>query len=121
MIVFHGDRDTTVHPRNGDQVVAQWTTSHGYDDGAHNKSGADREATVECGQVPDGHAYTRAIYHDASGQAILEQWRVHGAGHAWSGGSSSGSFTDPKGPDAAKEMIRFFYEHSRRDAERSSY
>ncbi len=110
-IVFHGDRDTKVHPRNGDQVIAQWTTIHARD-GAHN-------VTLQRGQVPDGHAYTRAIYHDASGQAILEQWSVHGAGHAWSGGSSSGSYTDPKGPDAAKEMIRFFYEHPRREPERT--
>lgn len=118
-IVFHGDRDTTVHPRNGDQVVAQWTTIHSHDR-AHTKSRADRAASVERGQVPDGRAYTRAIYHDASGQPILEQWRIHGAGHAWSGGSSSGSFTDPKGPDAAKEMIRFFYAHSRRNGEQST-
>jgi esterase, PHB depolymerase family len=119
-IVFHGDRDTTVHPRNGDQVIAQWTTIHARD-GAHNKAGTDPQVTVQRGQVPDGHAYTRAIYHDASGQAILERWRVHGAGHAWSGGSSGGSYTDPKGPDAAKEMLRFFYEHPRREAAERIY
>ncbi len=45
----------------------------------------------------------------------MEQWLVHGAGHAWSGRSPSGSFSDPKGPDAAQEMIRFFYEHPQRD------
>ncbi|MGH8563184.1 MAG: extracellular catalytic domain type 1 short-chain-length polyhydroxyalkanoate depolymerase [Gammaproteobacteria bacterium] len=113
-IVFHGDRDTKVHPSNGDQVIAQWTTIHARD-GARNNARVDPQVTVQRGQVPDGHAYTRAIYHDASGQAILEQWCVHGAGHAWSGGSASGSYTDPKGPDAAKEMIRFFYEHPRRE------
>lgn len=119
-IVFHGDRDTKVHPRNGDQVIAQWTTIHARD-GAHDKARVDPQVTVQRGQVPDGHAYTRAVYHDASGQTVLEQWRVHGAGHAWSGGSASGSYTDPKGPDAAKEMIRFFYEHPRREAAERSY
>lgn len=112
-IVFHGDRDTTVHPRNGDQVIAQWATIHA-GGGPHTEAGTNPQVTVQRAQVPDGHAYTRAIYHDASGQAIMEQWLVHGARHAWSGGSPSGSFTDPKGPDAAQEMIRFFYEHPQR-------
>ena len=62
--------------------------------------------------APGGHAYSRTLHADASGQAILEQWVIHGAGHAWSGGSPSGSFTDPRGPDAAREMLRFFLEHS---------
>ena len=61
---------------------------------------------------PGGHAYSRTLHADASGQAILEQWVIHGAGHAWSGGSPSGSFTDPRGPDATREMLRFFLEHS---------
>lgn len=103
-IVFHGDHDTTVHPRNGDQVIAQWTAIHG-------EGATSLQVAVQHGQVPDGHAYTRDVYQDACGVSILEQWRVHGAGHAWSGGSRSGSYTDPRGPDATREMIRFFHEH----------
>jgi poly(hydroxyalkanoate) depolymerase family esterase len=108
-IVFHGDRDTTVNPRNGEQVLAQ----------ALAPSGADRpERTVSEGRVPNGHTYTRSLYRDVRGNVVGEHWLVHGAGHAWSGGSPSGSFTDPRGPDASKEMLRFFREHPR--AERAS-
>lgn len=98
-IVFHGDRDITVHPRNGDHVIAQ------------SKRAANLRKTVHCGRVPGGHAYTRTIYSDASARAIFEQWDIHGAGHAWSGGSRAGSFTDPRGPDATREMLRFFLQH----------
>jgi poly(hydroxyalkanoate) depolymerase family esterase len=99
-IVFHGDRDITVHPRNGDQIIAQsvGTTS--------------TQKTLQRGRVPGGHAYTRTIHTDASGRGIFEHWSVHGAGHAWSGGNLAGSYTDPRGPDATREMLRFFLEHS---------
>jgi poly(hydroxyalkanoate) depolymerase family esterase len=109
-IVFHGDRDTTVHPCNGEQVIAQSVASPAGPGASHGAAKAAR-VTVQPGQVPDGHAYTRTIYHDAGGQPVVEYWLIHGAGHAWSGGSPRGSYTDPKGPDAAQEMLRFFYEH----------
>jgi poly(hydroxyalkanoate) depolymerase family esterase len=101
-IVFHGDRDATVHPRNGDLVITQ----------ARQAAMAKLAAMVECGQVPDGRAFTRTCHADPTDRVILEQWVVHGAGHAWSGGSPAGSYTDPRGPDASSEMLRFFLDHS---------
>ncbi|HEY0526538.1 MAG TPA: PHB depolymerase family esterase [Stellaceae bacterium] len=100
-IVFHGDQDKTVNPRNGDYVIAQWRPL----------AAAELRTEVQQGTVPGGHAYTRTAYIDASGRAVLEQWVVHGAGHAWFGGSPAGSYTDPRGPDATREMLRFFLEH----------
>jgi poly(hydroxyalkanoate) depolymerase family esterase len=101
VIVFHGDRDTTVNPRNGDAVAAQ----------------AARASTLryrtEEGRVPGGHAWRRTLQFDAEGRTVVEQWLIRGAGHAWSGGSPAGSFTDPRGPDASGEMLRFFLEHPR--------
>jgi len=103
-IVFHGDRDTTVHPTNGDQVIAQ------------SKAGSDLRTTVSRGQAPGGISYTRTIACDDSGHPMLEHWVLHGAGHAWSGGSPTGSYTEPRGPDASREMMRFFSEHSKPEA-----
>jgi poly(hydroxyalkanoate) depolymerase family esterase len=98
-IVFHGDRDTTVHPRNGDHVIAR------------QSGAATSKKQVHRGRVAGGHAYTRTVHADANGRSTLEQWEIHGGGHAWSGGSTAGSYTDPRGPDATREMLRFFLEH----------
>jgi poly(hydroxyalkanoate) depolymerase family esterase len=100
IIVFHGDQDKTVHPRNGEHLVSRSVERT-------DAWGAD--ASIERAQVPGGHAYTRTIHRDSTGRIVLEYWLVHGGGHAWFGGSPRGSYTDPKGPDAAREMIRFFY------------
>ncbi|SDO40257.1 alpha/beta hydrolase family esterase [Vreelandella arcis] len=109
-IIFHGDRDTTVHPSNADRVAAQYTALR-QAGGAATPSAEDASVTVEQGQVANGYSYTRTTHHDAAGEPRLEQWRVNGAGHAWSGGNAKGSYTDPKGPDATKEMLRFFMQH----------
>jgi poly(hydroxyalkanoate) depolymerase family esterase len=103
-IVFHGDRDNTVNPLNGDQVIAQ------------SKAGMQLHLTISRGQSPGGISYTRTLHADESGRPILEQWVLHGAGHVWSGGSPAGSYTDPRGPDASREMLRFFLENSKASA-----
>jgi poly(hydroxyalkanoate) depolymerase family esterase len=99
-IVFHGDRDSTVHPKNGGQMLEQ-----------SMRTSSTQERVLR-GRVPGGHAYTRTIHTDARGRGMFEHWNIHGAGHAWSGGSHAGSYTDPRGPDATREMLRFFLEHS---------
>jgi poly(3-hydroxybutyrate) depolymerase len=99
LIVFHGDRDTTVHPHNSEQVISE---------SLDRNAASSNKRSVEQGQVPGGHAYTRTVHSDPTGRIMLEHWVVHGAGHAWSGGSPRGSYTDPNGPDAGRAMIRFF-------------
>ena len=102
-IVFHGDHDKTVHPRNGTEVIAQ---------SAHRDGGHGGQVWTERGQAVDGHSYTRTVHRDAAGRVVLEHWLVHGGGHAWFGGSRAGSYSDPRGPSAAAEMIRFFMQSS---------
>ena len=103
-IIFHGDHDSTVHPRNGDNLLSRLTV------------GGDPSFKVSSrqGNVPGGHAFTTTSYKDVDGHSVVERWSVHGLGHAWSGGSYPGSYTDPKGPDASAEMVRFFRQHQGR-------
>lgn len=104
-IVFHGDRDETVHPGNGAEVIVQarWQPLD---------SGPGQVRT-ERGQVAGGRAWSRTLHLDDRGRCDAEHWVVHDAGHAWSGGSVDGSFTDPLGPDASREMVRFFLDKVR--------
>lgn len=95
IIAFHGDQDTTVHPNNSRFAPAPgWSvaTEHG---------------------KRNGRSFTRTLHRDTGGRAMLEQWMVHGAAHAWFGGAPFASFADPRGPDASREMLRFFLSHTR--------
>jgi len=98
LIVFHGDADATVAPANGEALVKQAV-------GAASEVLPESQAR----RVGDnGRHYTRSVYTTTLGDPLVEYWQIHGAGHAWSGGSTSGSYTDPQGPDASVEMLRFF-------------
>jgi poly(hydroxyalkanoate) depolymerase family esterase len=98
-IVFHGDGDRTVNARNATKIVEQAIARPDHD---------TLQANAKTSTAAGGRKYSRIDYMDASNQIVAEQWTLHGAGHAWSGGSAAGSFTDVRGPDASKEMIRFF-------------
>ena len=95
LIVFQGDRDTTVAPANAAALLAPW-------------SGSVRP------EVVTAPGWTRRVYRDGDGRPAAEWWSVHRLGHAWSGGSREGSFTKPAGPDASAELVRFFSEVGRR-------
>ena len=104
-IIFHGDRDSTVNASNADAIAAQVR--------AGRPENSELLATVHTGRAANGQSFTRTLLADGTNPAVVEQWVLHGAGHAWSGGDPSGSFTDPSGPDASVEMIRFFYSQRR--------
>lgn len=98
-IVFHGDADSAVHPSNAPQIVLAAV-------------GPRTPARVTPAETA-GRSYLRTEYALPDGTVDVELWQVRGAGHAWSGGKAGGSFTDPRGPDASAEMVRFFLAHSR--------
>ncbi len=101
-IVFHGANDRTVAPSNAEAILADVRAGL-----------AEPPQEVIQDGVAGGRAYTRIILADSRGVAQAERWAVDGLGHAWSGGSPEGSFTDAKGPDASREMLRFFLEGPR--------
>jgi poly(hydroxyalkanoate) depolymerase family esterase len=105
LIVFHGDSDDTVHPRNSDQIVAMSRLLLG-DPGDTQSPALTHVENAE--NAENGHAYTRHVFHDHEGVPIGEQWLVHGLGHAWSGGHPGGTHTDVRGPHATREVVRFF-------------
>ena len=102
MIVLHGDGDSTVDIVNADYLVRQGT---GQAPGI--KVGSTRE------ERPGRHPSTRTVHRGPDRRELVELWTIHGGGHAWSGGTPYGTYTDPRGPDASAEMLRFFAEHPR--------
>lgn len=108
LIVFHGDADQTVHSSNGIALVAPFDAS-----AADITTSTVSAAQSDIARAPHGpRRYT--VQRRLAGNGVeAEYWSIHGAGHAWSGGSPRGTYTDPSGPDAALEMVRFFLAHPR--------
>jgi poly(hydroxyalkanoate) depolymerase family esterase len=107
-IVFHGDLDATVALKNGSAIVGQAVSNLERERGPLTREVQERMA--------HGRRCTRTTYLASDGLPVVEQWTVHGGGHAWSGGSATGSFTEPQGPDASREMMRFFLLHELRES-----
>jgi poly(hydroxyalkanoate) depolymerase family esterase len=99
-IIFHGDADQTVHPRNGRAVAARALGSF-----------PRLTETVRNSSSKGGHKFSKTAHRAQNRKSYCEYWTVAGAGHAWSGGKATGTFADPKGPDASREMVRFFLQH----------
>jgi poly(hydroxyalkanoate) depolymerase family esterase len=112
VILFHGTSDTTVYPVNATQVIGQWAQTNDYiDDGSDNNSVDATADVTTTGTVSGGRSYTKYVYKDKAGAELMQYYKVTGMTHAWSGGSSAGSYTDPSGPDATRIMWDFFTTH----------
>ncbi len=111
-IVFHGTNDHIVNPVNGDQVVQQWMQTNFLASNGTYRADFDHPTSTTTKQIPGGRSYTMYTWNDNHGSEVQEYWKVNGMVHAWSGGSSSGSYTDPQGPDASQAMYTFFMKHA---------
>jgi len=105
VLVVHGTSDYTVYPINGKQVTQQYVTTLDYVLGDGDSLGYISIIPTDYtdGQVPGGRAYRTNNYADVkpgSGKVLVKYIEVTGMGHAWSGGSTAGTYTDPNGPDA---------------------
>lgn len=105
-IVFHGTSDRTVNASNAEIIVSEALQGFEARGGVPLRTGTAQRGTA------GGRAFSRTVYVDDGvggvGRVLLEDWRIDGLGHAWSGGSTDGSFTDAQGPDASAAMVEFF-------------
>lgn len=95
MIVFQGDNDKTVHPSNAAELMR----------------GFDGQSIVIDHAAKEGRRASTVERFVSANGVSGECWTVHGAPHAWAGGSQRGTYTDASGPDASAEMLRFFFDH----------
>jgi poly(hydroxyalkanoate) depolymerase family esterase len=96
LVVFHGSGDQTVAPANARQL---------WEDAVRSKGPGD---TLELRISSGGRTVDRRIFAATAEAVSVEEWIIHGSGHAWCGGNPRGSYTDANGPNASAEMVRFF-------------
>jgi poly(hydroxyalkanoate) depolymerase family esterase len=108
VIVFEGDKDTTVPPINAQQAVQQWQTTDGL---ALKGSVPAAPTSTSNGTATGGETYTVSHYGDGRGHELIQSWLVHGMSHAWSGGNNNQQYADPAGPDETAAMYAFFVDH----------
>ncbi|HYH79166.1 MAG TPA: PHB depolymerase family esterase [Longimicrobium sp.] len=96
LFAIHGAADAVLAPINSRQLAAQW-------------AGVLRLRSAAPERLTDGGlGVERSRWSGADGKPVVELMIVERLGHAWSGGSPQGTYTDPRGPDASKAILRFF-------------
>jgi poly(hydroxyalkanoate) depolymerase family esterase len=101
-LVIHGDDDSTVHPRNADQIIEQLRVF----------AQCISKPSVPLVESPESrHASTHRAYRQKDyvrdNRVLLRKIVVEGMGHAWSGGDGRHPFNDAEGPDASRLIWDF--------------
>jgi poly(hydroxyalkanoate) depolymerase family esterase len=106
---------------DNDSVPDQPTsTEHvGLDESFVSNAGTAGDTCVRNHQFPcaggvvgaESYPYSIERHADATGCSVVDFWIVHGLGHDYPGGDPAGTFTDPIGPDATREIWKFFGQH----------
>jgi poly(3-hydroxybutyrate) depolymerase len=112
VIVVQGEADRTVWSGNGDRVVRQWLTTSALAGGRQPGLDFASPHVSITDRAPGGLSYSVRSWNDSAGRPVVQYWNVPDLGHAWSGGASAGSYTDPRGPSATGAMCDFFSQSS---------
>ncbi len=109
-LVIHGDKDAVVNAKNADEAAAQWVAVHTQlrDDAGLPMLVTDVRAAS---RTELGYRVQEQSWRDNRGRDIVTVVHIGELGHAWSGGSRSGTFTDEKGPDASRMIAAFCARH----------
>jgi poly(hydroxyalkanoate) depolymerase family esterase len=105
LFVVHGMKDAVVTPVASGNLVTQFAA-------IARRSGVATDADSSGGEA-GGYTYSVLRYRDERDRVLIEAWFVDSLGHALSGGAAGQPWTDPRGPDATGEMLRFFLDHPR--------
>ena len=108
-LVIHGDNDSTVHPRNADQIVEQLRAFAQH----LSKSSGPLAESPESHLSSTDRPYRQRDYLHGK-RILLRKIIVEGMGHAWSGGDERHPFNDGAGPDGS-QLIWDFVSMFRRD------
>lgn len=109
-LIIHGERDSTVHPANADQLVRQFLSL-----AEHDGSRAGPLVSAEELRILDQDRAYRQCDYLAKGRVLLRKIVIEGLGHAWSGGNDRHQFNDAAGPDASRLIWEFVSQFRRRD------
>ena len=111
-IIVQGADDPVVRPVNATHTRDAWLAMNEMAlRGGQESRIADR-VPRRSDSTAGGLAFVRECFGAPDARACeVETVLVSGLGHAWSGGSSLGTFTDERGPDATAEIFRFLLAH----------
>ena len=118
-IVFHGTRDSTVAPINGQQVTEQAIQTIDLAIDGRDDADVDLDPELQRRGTINGTNYTNRVFRTSAGYLAVEQYVIEGLGHAWSGGAPDAAFATPAGPDASRLMWAFFERHTLNDSDRT--
>jgi len=105
-LVIHGRADTTVNPRNAEQIVAERLALAGM-------RGADEQPIAPTEELELEMGGRKILQRDYSrnGTLLVRMLLIEGLGHDWSGGDAREKFNDPAGPDASLMTMQFLRRH----------
>jgi len=115
VLVIHGDCDSTVHPVNADQIVAQFEVLNSLLANETSQQVDRLQMRTGSKLSAGGYQYQTTNYLCAE-RLLIQKVSISGLGHAWSGGSEEYPYNDANGPSASEMICDFFAEHGLRDA-----